>query len=737
MQDAFAALQNSGAPIKQALNEGNHIHVAFNQPQGPVDPLDAALAVQASPRAQQQSGNYYPPGDSRNSPAAVTVEPLDAALAQQASAKPVAAPPSSQTSVQANNAQQPGWVDTALHYATGGGMDKIDALMQTAGALKGGAQVGDFGTRYHQNLTNIRNAYGEYSAANPTADKYAHAAGVVGPMIATMGGSAATSLLPVIAKNTAIGAAYGFGGTDDSSLTGDLGAAGMGGLLGGTIGAAGHGVGSLAGSAGGAMADRFAGVSQTPGQRYAANTITANLPDGMTPADLIAQLSGTAKPLTPMDIGGENSPLARQGRMLTVLPGQPGKDITDFLNARQTGAPGLPGQRGRVLGDISKDLAPNADIYGTAADLRAEQALTHPLYKTAFDAPANLTDELAVLQTDPDIQRGMREGIATQRRYARGRGIPFDPNSYGVTSFNSAGDPVIGPTPNWRTWHAARMGLDNIIDDMRNDTTGELPRSAGSWTTLRSGLDTQIKEANPAFNEADAAFADPAEQLGALTRGRKFLNADPEEIAIAQGRMSPKGIDAHRVGGGRALRDIANDTRDNNNIPQKLNGDQTTRDQISAMYGPDAGANFAGNMNLENQMAQTRNFVLKGSNSINKLSDLPQKGGASQIVQDAISGALAGGLHGAMVLPAVNLARRASMNWAENLLNNPNKNAELAKVLTAKGPDAAAKIQHLLAAAQRRQRAAAIGKAVGNAGGRGVIAGTLPALMTPAANNGP
>lgn len=136
-----------------------------------------------------------------------------------------------------------GFVDDALHAGTGGLSDKMDALLQTMGAADGGVQEGSFSDRYHKNLTNVRNKYQDYEAENPgwAGAKGAQAVGVVAPMLVVGPAEAASkTLLEASGKAAKAGAvaggAYGFGGTDDSSLKQDVEATGAGAITGAAMG---------------------------------------------------------------------------------------------------------------------------------------------------------------------------------------------------------------------------------------------------------------------------------------------------------------------------------------------------------------------------------------------------------------------------------------------------------------------------------------------------------------------
>lgn len=591
--------------------------------------------------------------------------------------------------------------------------------------------AGSWGDRYHGTLTNIRNGLAAYENDNHGGAQAAKAAGVIGPML--VGAGEASPLINTL-KGSAIGGAYGFSGTNDTSLPDDLMATGEGAGLGAASAGAGHLVGSAIGSGAGRVVDAVTGTSQTKGQRLAAAMLMDKMSkQGVTAPDLISQLSGHDRPVTMMDIGGENAPLQRLGRTMVTLPGDQAQEITSFLNNRQEG------QRGRVLNDISQ-LAPNTNTYDMAADLRTQRSVeSDPLYQQAFANAPITTDRLSQFHADPDIQQGYAQGIKIQRRLALAHGEPFDPNAYAITQFNEAGDPIIGPVPTWRTLHAGRMGLDDMIYSQADPLTGKLPdtQAMRSLQALRGAFSNHIQELNPDLKAADAAWSTPSQNLDAMNRGQTFMRADPEQIELARGRLTPEADTHYQTGAGRAMRDVANDTSDNRNIPMRLTGDQTARDQIGSAFGAQPALDFTNRMGLEKQLTQTRNFITGNSSTANKaadVADMNDPGLMHQILSDVIKGGVTGGLHGALALPAINIANRTGNKFISGLMNNEDRNLELAKVLTAHGPNAGQDISALLTPAQNRARLVNVGKNVGGALGRGAGSLLIPALMAPPAN---
>lgn len=723
------------------------------------------------------------------------------------------------------------------HFATGGLIDKVAsaaaATTQPFFSLGPNAVGGDsWSDRYHKTLSNIQEKEASYERMHPELTKYAQLAGI-GTQIAipelkgaagvTNAVRAAPSMAKTLLTGMGYGGAYGFGSTDDSSLTGDIASTAEGAGLGGLFTIGGLAAGSMIGKGAGTVSDLMSANPQTKSQKLAAVLLQNKMgQQGLSIADIQNSLTGTDKPLTLLDMGGENSPMQRLGRTLVTSPGKSSQQVTDFLNQRQDAA------RGRVMGDISQHLAPNTDTYGVQADLSKQRSVnSDPLYKQAFasagvgpidyEADRNaliaatsqkaqiakqikgieqnssgalaargaagadirnnyidlkqqlqqaegarqaaaskfentqaglsamesqqpLTDSrLNDFMADPDIKAGMQKGLDIQRRTSLAKGEEFDPNAYAISHYDDKGMPVVGPVPTWRTLHAGREGLDATLNEFRDPFTNALPNTklVNSYKDLRSAYSNHLHTLNPDLAAADAAWSDPSQQKDAITLGQKILGADPEQITAAQARMNPDNIDFHRMGAARAIRDYANERKDTADLGKALIGDQMSRDQLIAEFGPAAAGNFGNAMEDESTMANTRRFVTGNSSTANKAADLSEANRPSliaSILGDAIKGGLTGGLHGAATLPALNLANRAGGGLISRFTDNSGRNLELAKVLTASGASGLQDLSNLLTPAQKRIAISNAVKRIGNTAGVGAVAPLVSYLLSQPTN---
>lgn len=752
MADAAARLRGQPGPATKILDEGDHVHVSYKQGQMPQaqgisrEAAEALLmggsdtkAQAPAPAGSPQSGisrqaaealllgntpqsspapasaptaDYFPPGDSRNGPAALTVTPGNA---QQPPPPPAANPNGLPKRFDENVGITGSLHMPFLQDVLAGGA----ALEDVAGNALSGRSGLSLSDSYRARMAELKQRQQEFEAKYPRFEKYGWTLGAVP---AFEGGAAEVAgtgikqglgaLMKTGGKTGAItGAIYGAGtpGDEDS-----LAARGSNALVSGAVGL-GTGVtlpvaGKIVSVGGKAVAKIAKGLSEKLGitmhdaTRQAENMLmTAFGRDNVDPKAAVEQLSGTGKPLTVMDIAGTNT--QRLARKIVTQPGEAGDKITKFLGSRSED------QSGRVLGDITDHLSSNTDVYGLGEKLAEERsAASEPLWKKAMDHPPVTTDRLEQFAGDPDIRAGMNTGIKLAKREALAKGEKFDPNAYAITSFDAAGDPVISGVPTWRTWQAAKEGLDAKIETFRNEVTGQLPKTKEviSLVNLKNSLLKELDAVNPDYKIAREAWAGPSSHKTAMSMGGDAFNADPEEIAKAFSRMSQSEKDFYRIGAARALQDKANSAADSADLSKRLYGNTRLRTQIDTVFGKGAADAFGQAMGQEGRMAATNRFVLGGSNTANKFADAADHG--QMVAEDMMHGAMAGGPKGMILHPAMSAIRRSVGSLFDM---NPNTATSLADIMTAKGPTAVPTLTRLLEAqAKRADRNALVGRVV-------------------------
>jgi hypothetical protein len=259
---------------------------------------------------------------------------------------------------------------------------------------------------------------------------------------------------------------------------------------------------------------------------------------------------------------------AKMGRAAANVPEGQGPVIADeFVQTRA-------GERGGRLQKAADTLAPN-QYYELLEALGAKMSKdAKPLYDEAFAPISDLEgkvfaqwdDRLQRFLDEPEIQRGMAAGIKIQRMEAVARNQPFNFKEFAVKGFDENGNLIIEGTPNLRAMDAAKRGLDQKINEAKDDFgnikwTPKLKAIEELRKALVAKLDdiTTDQSGRSAYKEARAAYAGPASLDDAARMGRKFIQGDEEVSAKAVAAMSEGERAAFRVGARRQISQIIND----------------------------------------------------------------------------------------------------------------------------------------------------------------------------------
>ncbi len=416
----------------------------------------------------------------------------------------------------------------------------------------------------------------------------------------------------------------------------------------------------------GTAAPAISGLATRPEQQAGALVLKALGRDKISPENAAQALQQFGdKPVSLMDVGGPST--ARLARTVATLPGEGSANLTKFLSERAAD------QNGRVLADISNNLANGSDVHAIGQKLIAEQeANASPLYKEAFKANQNVASPeidkiletpagkaaLAAarnkMQNDRTLM-GVPDAELRDQVYESGQYIPF---KGGVASglklrtldyVKRAMDDQIGA--------AVKNGAKDdvrILTGLKNDLVKEMDAAD---TTLSTGPNSE-RPGGGLYKQARAAFAGPAQSLEAIDQGKSFLDLSPDELKDAIGKFPPSNLNLFRVGAARTLQDRINSAADNRDAVARVFGNATIRKQIDAVFGSDSSTKFAQQMSPENMMTATNRFVSGGSNTMNKAADISDTSDQLRKAgEDAAKGFLIGGPKGAVTLPAINYAR--------------------------------------------------------------------------------
>jgi hypothetical protein len=374
--------------------------------------------------------------------------------------------------------------------------------------------------------------------------------------------------------------------------------AALGGVVGGALPLA-----TAAGTAIGRRAGRMLGI--TSPQANAERMVLRNIErDGMTPDEVATNLRQPG-PVALVDSAGEN--VRGMGAYVARQPGTGRQAAMDMVTER-----GGQAQRERLAASVRGNVSADDFDQEVSAVIQRRAAQARPAYDQAYAAPLPASPTLDRLFRNPNVQRGINDGIELIRNEADAAGIPFDLAQFGVRQGANGIELIPGATST-RVVDAAKRGLDQAIEASRQ--TGRATPQTRSLVQLQRALLSEADNLNPAFARARAQFAGESELLDASTLGREMLSMRPADWA--QRLQDVRGMGQQeremlRLGLARDMLDriaATNDPQELTRINRVLGSDQA-RERIRATF--DNVANYGRFMRefaREAEIARTNQIV--------------------------------------------------------------------------------------------------------------------------------
>lgn len=475
------------------------------------------------------------------------------------------------------------------------------------------------------------------------------AAPAVGAAGAATGATQFMARLPGWLKASGLGGFYGsLFGAGAAEEGGRAEGAAEGGALGAATGAVTYplisGVAAGLSKAGGAVKARI-----RPTTAAQDNLAEAIARDEMTPARVASRLRELGPQAMIADAGGEN--VRGVGRAVAGVPG-PAANRAKIMLEQRAG-----GEAARIAKAVKKGIP--VDDYYAAEDaflvnLREQAA---PIYKQAYEAHQSLTNPaLNRLLTSKVGQQALGEArFINEAERASGASTYLGAideeltqaarEAVDVGKMASPGRPGVIKGFSLETWNQIKMGFDSLLDKpaYRNELTGRLNKRGHAVDQMRRTLLKELDKATggekSAYAKARGIYSGDAEVLGALRDGRKAMNLDPEQITRNLGSLSNAGAEAYRAGAARAMKDIVDKTPDMASATRRIFGNSRNRARLRAVFpDQDSYALLAKTLIAESRFAETKNFVLSGSQTA------PRRAGEADLMTKAagVAGVFAG-----------------------------------------------------------------------------------------------
>jgi len=491
-----------------------------------------------------------------------------------------------------------------------------------------------------------------------------------------------------LAGDALYGGAYGAGSADGGNrLLGALAGA-TGGAVGGIAGrAAVSGVGNLA-------RGRF-GLPQeqavTRGENLAVDALRSDNMSPRTALSALREAQAVGVPSIPADLGdnarGMFGSLARQ-------PGPERSALRGSVIDRQMG------QGERIRSAITEDLGPITNIRQQSdALIQQGRNSAEPFYNRAYETPVPSTPELdAVLNTpfgrqaigrartiaanerrnpselnfaldaegnpvmNPFPGRQVADDLAAraeldaaQEAYRAARNGPGDVDAARTRIANArealrlsqqnlrgAPDPnqaASVPTYTTQTLDYAKRGMDDILEEQRNQITGRLvlDEAGRAQNGVRSELLREVDRLNPSYGQARAAYAGPAAERDALALGRDALRMSPEDVQVAAGRLTPSQRAQFGLGYRTELSNQIDNRVDGADKVGALIGTPRKRAALSAAMGESEGlTRFNQRLAAEQAANETYRAVATGSATAGRLADDAVMGSDQALLERAV-----------------------------------------------------------------------------------------------------
>lgn len=302
-------------------------------------------------------------------------------------------------------------------------------------------------------------------------------------------------------------------------------------------------------------------------------------------------------------------------------PGESSEIMSQPLRARNAGAVE------RLTGDVNKAFGEEGAYDAAQALMSARKAAAKPAYDAAYAHPPVNPD---VMKSDGQIgslmeRPSVRAGMANARKIAAEEGV--DMNTLGI-DLNEQGEPILTKVPTWQTLDYMKRGIDNVVEQYRDGTTGKLNLDTyGRAADITRGEFVRtLRDLNPGYGKALDTWGGPSRSLDAIQVGADALKRSADVNTARVAEMSADEQEFARLGIAQTLRDIANKrgplAPEFDRVAGTQYGSTSTRSQLRPFFQDDASyKQFIDSVTAETIMARTGNRILGGSQTAERVAE--------------------------------------------------------------------------------------------------------------------
>lgn len=392
--------------------------------------------------------------------------------------------------------------------------------------------------------------------------------------------------------------------------------------------------------------------------------------------DLVNLANKAGKPMTLADIGGK--PVEGLAGNVYRSGGAAQQTADQFLQSRDETAPK------RLAADITKFIHGGDSMHKTTeALLSSRSAAGKPLWDQVRSMQGVWSPRLQQFIDDRIIKAGMARGYEIERLESLAENRPFDPTQMGV-DLDAEGNIKIIAAPNMRVLHMAKMGLDAMIADERNEITGRLSQRGVALEKVRQAYLQEIDslDKNGIYKAARAAWEGPSKSMDAIRAGRTIFNTPPEEIAASFAKMSPSDQQFYRIGVADVLRERLAKTGLSGDEAKSILKNPWVREQLQPIFrSPQEFEGFINSVAAESRMFARNVSIRRGSQTAERMAEDQSQDhlmatGGMEIGKSLVSGEWIGALR-----KYIRLKRDLGLR------QDPALNERIAKILFSTEPD--------------------------------------------------
>lgn len=303
---------------------------------------------------------------------------------------------------------------------------------------------------------------------------------------------------------------------------------------------------------------------------------------------LLAPIPG--KPDTLLDLAGDNT--RRLAQVARGVPSSGGSKMTAKLEDR------VISQGGRIADDAAEFLGASGDeFFQTTQDIIARRSdAVRPLYEALNGKSMPVTDGLADLVDRPAMQTALRRAAA-EIKNRTGRSVDLSQNGVPFDLLNQA-----------------KKEIDALIRWDKSPMNSAQGANQSALKELQAKLLAEMDRGFKGYARARKVYAGETAIANAMEDGRAFIRGDVDEVAAGFADLSKSEKDAFRLGVARQLREMIEKTPDTSDAARKLINNEAMRKRLQIVsHGDDRFRKFVGALQRESQFVQTRNEVLRGS----------------------------------------------------------------------------------------------------------------------------